>query len=151
MISHLSAFCVVFMSCNILLCLNWEVSVTWTLWTLFGFWNKNLYQHFNPNIPTCCCLKPWLVWLCSPCSWLIDRNMTVSTSQHWTNTQNLRAAKSLSPLISQPTFRPGSSQTTPNPKPRASKRAHLRLRRANRGEGRSIFHKAAAALRAWQK
>lgn len=35
-----------------------------------------------------------------------------------------------------------AARQPPNPKPRASKRAHLRLWRANRGEGRSIFHKA---------
>ena len=103
--------------------------------------HNKLHLHSNTHIPIIDC--SFFICMCSQSSsQMIDRNMSVSTSQHWTNIQNLRAAKTLSPLISQPTSRPGSSQTTPNPKPRASKRAHLRLRRANRGEGRSIFHKA---------
>lgn len=50
---------------------------------------------------------------CRDCSKLIDRNMSGSTSQHWTNTQNLRPAKTLSPLISRSTSQPH------NPQPKA--------------------------------
>lgn len=72
---------------------------------------------------------------CSHCSQLIDRNMSVSTSQHWTNIQNLRAAKTLSPLISQPTSQTRKQPDNPQPKAKGKQESTPSTAESKQGRG----------------
>lgn len=72
---------------------------------------------------------------CSHCSHLIDRNMSVSTSQHLTNIQNLRAAKILSPLISQPTSQTRKRPDNPQPKAKGKQESTPSTAESKQGRG----------------
>lgn len=70
------------------------------------------------------------------CSQLIDRNMSVSTPQHWTNTKKtLWAAKTLSPLISESTSETRKQPDNPQPKAKGKQESTPSTAESKQGRG----------------